>query len=66
MKQELIDKVIEQIKKDVNIGDYEALDEFLNLIYSENNKRYYVGYLSDVNESEYPIKYYGEDFEPGY
>jgi len=43
MNQELIDQVIEQIKKDVESRDMTAIEELLRVVPSE----YLLGYLSE-------------------
>jgi len=43
-KQKLVDKVIEQIKKDIADGDVTAIDELLKFCPVENLR----GYLSEI------------------
>jgi len=47
-KQKLIDKIIEQIKEDIQAGDYEALEELLKQVYKYQN---FVNYLPE-NEQQ--------------
>ncbi len=40
MDQELIDKVLEQIKEDVSLGDLTAVEELIKAVPEENLKAY--------------------------
>jgi hypothetical protein len=49
MNQELIDKVIEQIKIDFAYGELEAVEELLNFIPKEN----LIGFLPEEQQAEF-------------
>lgn len=56
-RNKIIQFVLDQIVTDVEDGDLEALDELLKLLYNEDNKRYFIGYLSEstINELGYDL-----------
>jgi hypothetical protein len=56
-KDKVIQFVLDQIVTDVEHGDTEALDELLKLLYNEDNKQYFIGYLSEstINELGYDL-----------
>lgn len=56
-RNKIIQFVLDQIVTDVEDGDLEALDELLGLLYNEDNKRYFIGYLSEstINELGYDL-----------
>lgn len=56
-KNKIIEFVLDQITTDIQNGDTEALDELLKLLYNEDNKRYFIGYLSEstINELGYDL-----------
>ena len=56
-KDKVIQFVLDQIVTDVEHGDVEALEELLQLLYNEDNKRYFIGYLSEstINELGYDL-----------
>lgn len=56
-KNKIIEFVLDQITTDIEHGDTEALDELLQLLYNEDNKRYFIGYLSEstINELGYDL-----------
>jgi len=47
--QELIDRVIQKIKEDVEYGDETAIDELLNFV----DKKYLVGFLPEEEWQDY-------------
>lgn len=51
-KEKIIQFVLDQIVSDVEHGDTEAIDELLGLLYNENNKQYFIGYLSESTISD--------------
>ena len=57
MRNKIIQFVLDQIVTDVENGDLEALDELLGLLYNEDNKRYFIGYLSEstINDLGYDL-----------
>jgi len=56
-KDKIIQFVLDQITTDIEHGDTEALDELLGLLYNEDNKRYFIGYLSEstINDLGYDL-----------
>lgn len=56
-KEKIIQFVLDQITTDIEHGDTEALDELLGLLYNEDNKRYFIGYLSEstINDLGYDL-----------
>lgn len=56
-KDKIIQFVLDQITTDIEHGDVEALEELLQLLYNENNKQYFIGYLSEstINELGYDL-----------
>ena len=56
-KDKIIQFVLDQIVTDVEHGDVEALEELLQLLYNEDNKRYFIGYLSEstINDLGYDL-----------
>lgn len=48
-QQELIDRVIERIKEDINYGDETAIDELLTFV----DKKYLVGFLPEEEWEDY-------------
>jgi hypothetical protein len=52
MDIELINNVIEQIRHDIEMDDTEALYEFLVSVSNGQNKRYFVGYLSEQRAND--------------
>jgi hypothetical protein len=56
-RNKIIEFVLDQITTDIENGDTEALDELLQLLYNEDNKRYFIGYLSEstINELGYDL-----------
>jgi hypothetical protein len=56
-KDKIIQFVLDQITTDIEHGDVEALEELLQLLYNEDNKRYFIGYLSEstINELGYDL-----------
>jgi len=66
MDEKLIDQVIEQIQLDVRDGDVSAIDELLKLVLNGQNKKYFIGYLSEdrIEELGYDLtKLYTDDTE---
>ena len=62
-KDKIIQFVLDQITTDIEHGDVEALEELLQLLYNEDNKQYFIGYLSEstINELGYdPDQLYRE------
>lgn len=57
-KNKIIEFVLDQITTDIQHGDVEALDELLKLLYNEDNKQYFIGYLSEstINELGYDLE----------
>lgn len=56
-KDKIIQFVLDQITTDIENGDVEALEELLQLLYTEDNKQYFIGYLSEstINELGYDL-----------
>ena len=56
-KDKVIQFVLDQITTDIEHGDVEALEELLQLLYNEDNKQYFIGYLSEstINELGYDL-----------
>ena len=56
-KDKIIQFVLDQITTDIEHGDVEALEELLQLLYTEDNKQYFIGYLSEstINELGYDL-----------
>lgn len=56
-KDKIIQFVLDQITTDIEHGDVEALEELLQLLYNEDNKQYFIGYLSEstINELGYDL-----------
>jgi hypothetical protein len=56
-KEKIIQFVLDQITTDIEHGDTEALEELLSLLYNEDNKQYFIGYLSEstINELGYDL-----------
>lgn len=56
-KEKIIQFVLDQITTDIEHGDVEALEELLGLLYNEDNKRYFIGYLSEstINDLGYDL-----------
>ena len=56
-KDKIIQFVLDQITTDIEHGDVEALEELLQLLYNEDNKQYFIGYLSEstINELGYNL-----------
>jgi nucleoid-associated protein YejK len=48
-KQSIVDQVIEQIKKDLQMGDETAIDELLKFVPDE----YLIGFLPDDDQPRY-------------
>ena len=56
-KEKIIQFVLDQITTDIEHGDTEALEELLSLLYNEDNKQYFIGYLSEstINDLGYDL-----------
>jgi hypothetical protein len=56
-KEKIIQFVLDQITTDIEHGDTEALEELLTLLYNEDNKQYFIGYLSEstINDLGYDL-----------
>ncbi len=52
MDIELINNVIEQIKHDIEMDDTEALYEFLMSVSNGQNKKDFIGYLSEQRATD--------------
>jgi len=57
-KDKVLLHVIQQIISDVEHGDVEAVEELLELLYTEDTKQYFIGFLSEelIEELGYNLK----------
>jgi hypothetical protein len=57
-KDKVLLHVMQQIISDVEHGDVEAVEELLELLYTEDTKQYFIGFLSEelIEELGYNLK----------
>lgn len=57
-KDKVLLHVMQQIISDVEHGDVEAVEELLHLLYTEDTKQYFIGFLSEelIEELGYNLK----------
>ena len=53
IKQKLISLVVEEIKSDAVVGDFEAIEELISMILTKENSYHFIAFLSEDSQKEF-------------